>query len=266
MSKEEFVTVAVVVGIVSVALRGTWRGRATPSPTRSSTMPDSLEPPWRPGGRARSGSRCHRGPARLSRPIWLLSLALSGSILGVLSDHVLALLTDQDSNGSNAVTTGVVLGSASPSTALVSFSAMKPGDQVTSKLTVSSASTSASFRYALWYSSSSPNPNPNPTNADGKTLRKQLRLTIRTGDAGSPTSCSSFTGTLLYLGEFMGRNNKLVGDPAQGAQSGDRTLSPGATDTLCFRVELPLSTPNTYVNAATTAHFTVSAEQTANNT
>ena len=57
-------------------------------------------------------------------------MALSGGIVGVVSDHVLALLTDQDTNGSNAVTTGVVLGSASPSTALLSFSAMKPGDQV----------------------------------------------------------------------------------------------------------------------------------------
>lgn len=183
----------------------------------------------------------------------------------MVSDQVLGVFTAQRVNGSNTVQAGVILGTTDPATALVTYSSMQPGDQVTSRLTVTAPSNSAELRYAIWYSTSSPNPNPNPTDPDGRALREQLRLTIRTGDSGSPTSCSAFTGAVLYVGELMGRSAKLVGDPAQGAQTGDRTLAPGATDTLCFRVQLPLSTPNSYANASTTAHFTITAEQTANN-
>jgi len=69
----------------------------------------------------------------------------------------------------------------------------------------------------------------------------------------------------LYTGDLDSTGGQIFGNPAQGAQAGDRNLAVSASETLCFRVALPLSTGNAYKNAATTATFTFDAEQTANN-
>lgn len=55
------------------------------------------------------------------------------------------------------------------------------------------------------------------------------------------------------------------GSVATGANPGDRSLAAGASEVLCFRVSLPITTPNTLQGATSDATFTFSAEQTANN-
>jgi hypothetical protein len=105
------------------------------------------------------------------------------------------------------------------------------------------------------------------TNTDTKGLKDQLVLTIKTIDVTLPaTPCDDFDGTQLYTGDLDdGASGYLVGDPTPGPQGGERVLAASANETLCFRVELPLSTGNTYQNATTTATFTFDAEQTVNN-
>ena len=167
-----------------------------------------------------------------------------------------ALFTDSASVGANTFATGTVDLTTGPTTALISFSGMAPGDSATQSLSVSNAGTLA-LRYAL--SSSA-------TNVDTKALKDQLTLTIKTIDVTLPaTPCDNFDGTQLYTGDTDSTAGKLVGDSTQGAQAGDRSL--GATDieTLCFRVELPSATGNAFQDAATTVTFTFDAEQTANN-
>ena len=73
-----------------------------------------------------------------------------------------------------------------------------------------------------------------------------------------PTS----TGRKLYTGSLA---NAVVGDPAVGDQGSDRSLAGAASEVICFRATLPIATGNTFQGAATTATFTFSAEQTANN-
>ena len=74
-------------------------------------------------------------------------------------------------------------------------------------------------------------------------------------------------GSVLYgpadLGSTMGTN--VIGDPATGAQAGDRTLAASGGDTLCFRVELPLATGNAFQGLTTTPSFGFESEQTKNN-
>ena len=74
-------------------------------------------------------------------------------------------------------------------------------------------------------------------------------------------------GTVLYgpgdIGSTLGIN--LVGDPAPGAQAGDRTLSAAGSEVLCINVSLPLGTGNMYQSLSTTASFNFIGEQTANN-
>jgi hypothetical protein len=65
------------------------------------------------------------------------------------------------------------------------------------------------------------------------------------------------------LGSTTGLN--LVGSPVSGADTGDRVLAAGASETLCLKVMLPFATDNTYQGATTTATFNFVAEQTKNN-
>ena len=187
--------------------------------------------------------------------------------LGVLSaGGVLvtqALFTNTQAVGSNTFTTGTVDIPTTPATALVSVSPIAPGDPpVYGAIQVSNLG-SLELRYAV----------KSTTTEDS--LAPQLALTIR-GPAASATGCdnagfAAFGAGEVYtgggagpLGNTTGIN--IIGDPAQGAQAGDRALASSASEYLCFKVDLPLlSTDNTAQGKTTTATFDFTSEQTANN-
>ena len=181
-----------------------------------------------------------------------------------INTGTLAVFTDTSPSSANTFTTGTLdlklsdnnetdLDSVSTS---VTFSNMAPGDTVTDRI-VPQNSGSLALRYAIASSA---------TNADAKLLKDQLVLTIKTIDVTTPgTPCDNFDGTQLYTGDTDSTAGKLVGDNAQGAQAGDRPLAAAASETLCFRVNLPLTTGNAFQNATTTVTFTFDAEQTVNN-
>lgn len=164
------------------------------------------------------------------------------------SAMTLALFTDTATVGTNAFTTGTIDIATSPTSALVSFTSMMPGDAVTGSLSVSNSGT-AELRYALTTST---------TNTDAKSLHDALALDVRT----QGTSCAAFDGTSLYSGALNGAG---FGSTAAGGQAGDRTIAAATSEALCFRVTLPSSTGDAYQGAATTATFSFVAEQTANN-
>jgi Camelysin metallo-endopeptidase len=187
---------------------------------------------------------------------------LAASVLLVLvlglawTRDTLAVFTDSDANGSNTFTAATIALSLNPTSALITYSNMQPGDSVTNSIVVTNSG-NATLRYAI--SSAA-------TNVDGKALKDQLTLTIKTIDVTTPgTPCDNFDGTQLYTGDLDSTAGKLVGDNTQGAQAGDRSLAGSANETLCFRASLPLSTGNAYQGATTTATFTFDSEQTANN-
>ena len=195
----------------------------------------------------------------------LTVVAVLIALVGVAANSgTLAVFTDAAPSNNNTFTTGTLdlklsdnnetdLDSVSTS---VTFTAMAPGDTVTDRI-VPKNTGSLALRYAI--SSSA-------TNADSKGLKDQLVLTIKTIDVTTPgIPCDNFDGTQLYTGDTDSTAGKLVGDNTQGAQAGDRTLAAAASETLCFRVNLPLSTGNTFQNATTTVTFTFDAEQTSNN-
>jgi hypothetical protein len=130
---------------------------------------------------------------------------------------------------------------------------MVPGDSVTQPVTISNVG-SVNFRYSMTSVA---------TNPDGRALKDELVFTIKTADAGG--GCSSFTGTTVYTGDLDSTTGKIIGDPATGAQPGDRTINSPLAETLCFRGTLPTSAGNVYQSATTTATFTFDAEQVANN-
>jgi hypothetical protein len=170
---------------------------------------------------------------RRRRGIVALLGALSLMTLGAGSIS-LAQFTDS-AQSTWAFSTGTIDISTSP-TVLAAVTAMMPGDTETQALTVTNAG-SGDLRYAM------------STAATGA-LGDQLQLEIREEDTGG--GCAAFSGAAF-------------GSPAQGPDAGDRDLAAGASEVLCFRVSLPLSTGDTFQGANSDATFSFAAEQTANN-
>lgn len=181
----------------------------------------------------------------------LVLLVLVG-VLATLAIGASALFTSSATVNSNTFSTGTLNLTTSPTSTLVTFSNMAPGDQVTAPLTITNTGT-LQLRYAMTSSS---------TNTDSKNLATQLSLNIKSGVTTCTNAGFGGSGTSIYNGSLA---SALFGDPAQGLQAGDRSLNGGAGETLCFNVSLPSATGNAFQNATTTATFTFAAEQTANN-
>jgi len=184
--------------------------------------------------------------------IGLTALAAASLAIGTMFSG--AIFTDQQTNNATFTTGTVALDPSKIAAMNLTTSGMMPGDSTTGMVEVNNAGT-AQLRYAVSQTS---------TNPDTKALYSQLQVTVKMHDSTGNT-CTAFDGTSLYATATLGASSNLVGDPAQGAQAGDRTLNSGASDFLCFRVSLPLSTSNAYQSATTTTTFTFAAEQTANN-
>lgn len=183
----------------------------------------------------RPSRRRHRGIVALLLGLTTISLGA-----GMFS---LAIFTDTDAS-TGTFASGTIDIESSPTVAFT-ISAMVPGDASTQALTIDNAGT-APLRYALTTTA---------TNALGDTLT----LTVRT----LGTSCAAFDGTSVLAATAL--DGATIGNPAQGANAGDRTLAGAANEILCFRVSLPLATGNALQGATSTAAFTFDAEQTANN-
>ena len=178
----------------------------------------------------------------------LISLVAIGVLTSFMGLGGLSLFTATTDNGLNAFTSGSVDISTSPASAFLTMSNMAPGDSVTAPLTVNNDGT-LDLRYAM------------TTDAvDALTLGLAAALTLEIREEG--TDCPTFNGAELY-------NNSLaagfIGDPAPGAQAGDRPITFAAgSEVLCFRVTLPSGATDPE-GGSTTATFTFDAEQTKNN-
>jgi hypothetical protein len=193
---------------------------------------------------------------KLNRKL-LLTIIACLAFTGGIAGSALAVMTSTATVSNNAFTSGsVTLTTDHPATAIVSFSGMMPGDSVGANPLVLTNGGSAQLRYAVASTA---------TNTDTLGLKDALTLTIKTIDVTTPgVPCDNFDGTQLYTGDLDSTAGKLVGDSAQGAQAGDRTLAASASETLCFKVSFALSATGP-ASAATTATFTFNAEQTVNN-
>jgi len=182
----------------------------------------------------------------------LLLVGVVAAGLGVASN---AIWTDSEPVGANTFSTGTVLISTSPATALVTYSGMAPGDEVTNPITVTNDG-SLELRYAV----------TSTTTED--TLAAQLDLTIKTGVTTCTNAGFDTDGSVIYgpadLGSIAGID--VIGDPTPGDDTGDRTLAgSGGNEDLCFNVELPSATGDPSQGLTTTATFTFEAEQTSSN-
>jgi hypothetical protein len=151
----------------------------------------------------------------------------------------------------NTFSTGNVDIAVSPTTALVTMTNMAPGDEVTNPLTVSNSG-ALQLRYAM------------TSTTTENVLAGQLVMTIKSGVIACTNAGFDVPGsTVVYqgsLGNTTGAN--IFGDPATGAQAGDRVLNAGANEELCFNVTFPADSGGGFAGLTTTATFTFNAEQT----
>ncbi len=203
---------------------------------------------------ALDAARRRRRRTRRILGFFLLFLLL---IPGVGATYLtLALFTDQETVTADFTTGTIDLDGTKIDALVLTTSALMPGDTVTDDVVVENAGT-GQLRYAMTTSS---------TNADSKALRDALTLTIKSIDVTTPgTPCDNFDGASTLYNGVLGASTGKFGNPAQGSDSGDRTLNAAANETLCFRVSLPSGTGNSYQGATTTTTFTFDAEQTSNN-
>jgi spore coat-associated protein N len=183
-----------------------------------------------------------------------LTVVVLALFVGLLSVMAAAIFTSTATVGSNTFSTGTVVIGTSPVTALVTFSNMAPGDEVTAPITVSNTG-SLDLRYAV------------TSTTTENVLAGQLQMTIKTGVTTCTNGGFTADGTAIYGPGALGNTTpaNVVGDPTQGAQAGDRTLTASANEVLCVNVSLPLSTGNAFQGLTSTATFTFDAEQTKNN-
>ena len=183
---------------------------------------------------------------RRTRRRGIVALLGAVSLLTIGAGSIsLAQFTD-NSGATWAFTAGTIDISTSP-TVFTAVNPMMPGDNSTQSLTVSNAGT-GDLRWSLAVAATN-------------TLGSALQLTIKTQDGGG--GCAAFTGTSVLAATTL--NGAALGSSAQGAQAGDRNLAAGASEVLCFRVSLPLTTGNALQGITSAASFTFDAEQTANN-
>jgi hypothetical protein len=180
-------------------------------------------------------------------------IAASGATLS------LALFTSTAVANANGFTTGTIVIGITPVNTIFTANAMMPGDSVPAGpvagqvVTVANSGT-AQLRYAITGIA---------TNAP---LAALLVITVKQPDGNAGASCALGTGTTLNtITAVATTTTNLVGNPATGAQAGDRVLAGGVGETLCFKATLPLATLNTAQGLTTNITISFLAEQTANN-
>ena len=194
------------------------------------------------------------GRRRTGRKLLLLAgLAVMSLSAGQMS---LAIFTDQETVPATFSTGSIILDDVKVDALVLTASGLMPGDTVTDDVVVENDG-SSQLRYAVSAST---------TNPDTKDLRSVLTLTVKGIDVTTPgTPCDDFDGASILAATALGATTTILGNPAQGAQAGDRNLAAAANETLCFRVSLPLGTGNAYQSATAVTTFTFDAEQTSSN-
>jgi hypothetical protein len=163
----------------------------------------------------------------------------------------MAMFTDTETVTANVFTTGTLDLTAAPATAAISYADMAPGDMVTAPLTVTNSG-GLDLRYSMAGAQTAGDPG----------LGAALSVAVRTGVAACTNAGFGLSGSALTSGTLAASS---FGDASAGAQAGDRTLAPAASEVLCYQVSLPITAGNALQGLSATGSITLSAEQTRNN-
>ncbi|HEY5554738.1 MAG TPA: hypothetical protein VIK43_07400 [Cellulomonas sp.] len=198
------------------------------------------------------------------------------AVVGITSLTTSALFTDNESIVGGAITTGTVdLTTSGTLDFGIPLIGLAPGDAAFATVDVTNSG-SLAYRYAVRYRATDVDTTPGtatppPDTAATALLSSQLKLTSYIVGAGGAATCDR-TGTdagtpLASAGPALetAALTTFIGDVTTGAQTGDQALASQTHQTLCFRVDLPLTTTNDYQDTSTKITLRFDAEQTVNN-
>ena len=209
-----------------------------------------------------------RQDAGRRRRLWATGSVLALAAVGVTSLTTSALFTDQDTL-SGAISTGTIVLDATGAQFTLPVGGLAPGGTVVAPLTVQNSG-SLQLRYAVSTSAATTAP-PAGTPGEG-----DLRTVLRARVLADATCTVESTATAPVLGDTQTVGGAefglptgltpIVGDPATGADPGDRELA-GVTgaETLCVRVDMSRDAGNEFQNTAAELTFQLDSEQTVNN-
>lgn len=218
-------------------------------------MDDLLEEMIQP-----AGSTAHDRARR--RRLIASAATLSLAAVGVTSLTTSALFSDNDAATGGGFTTGTVNVELAPLPFQVAVDNMAPGDTQYRSLTVDNPG-SLEYRYAVTKSWVDVPNVAYPLNL----LSGVLQLaTVALPEGSDCTAVTAPTGADIRGLDFVEADGPvLFGNPATGADTGDRILPAGSAEVLCFQITLPDTVGNEYQLSKTTVSVQVFAEQTVNN-
>lgn len=198
----------------------------------------------------------------------LFGLVAVGLLSAQAAPGTLAVFTSTATSTGNTFTAGtltLVISDANETdlaavTASISAAAMAPGDVTTGFVDLKSSG-SLGLRYAMTTTDT--------TVAGAANTALSAALTAGVDSRAAGSSCTAAQGgagqtQVVAAGTVL--QTLAIGNPAQGAHTGDRTLSAsGGAERLCFYVTLPLSTGNAAQGGSASYTLTFAGEQTNGN-
>lgn len=186
-----------------------------------------------------------REERRRRRRRWLLLLLLLFSAVpSVLTSYISVSMLADRSLAPNDAFAAVEVDVVADPPVLVIAGGMLPGDAVTGSLSIENRGTQP-IRYSVTSAS---------THHGEAPLAEALVAEVRTEGTG----CPGFDGTVLYRGAL---DTAVIGNPAHGADLGDRRLDAGSGEVLCVAITLPRPAGDRFQASSATTAFTVSAEE-----
>jgi len=180
----------------------------------------------------------------MTRLVIFSGLLFVGVLCGASERGTVAALTTSTASLGNAFTAGTLhISDTVAAGTTLSMDNLIGGDNLDAEIDVANTG-SLSLLYSMTSSVTG-----------SSALASTLQLTVR---AKTTNACASRDGTVLYTGAVSAA---AIGDPTHGLQPGDRTLSGGASEALCFTIELPSTVTASVAASSATATFTFSAEQ-----
>ena len=178
----------------------------------------------------------------------LLVIGVSGS---TVSYGTFATFTAQTTNPSNTFATGtLVLTTSSPAAAIMTISALKPGDSIARPLTLSNTG-SINSTYTL--TTTAPTSTLLDTDTTNGLKLEITRCTTGAWSGGPPSYTCTGGGSAVVLGPVS------IIQAAQAIGS----LNASSSDNLLVKISLPSGAGNTFQNLSSTILFTWDATQVA---
>jgi spore coat-associated protein N len=201
------------------------------------------------------------------RRLWTTVIIVGLAAIGATTLTTSAIFTDEDATSASIQTGNVSLTLSGTTPFQFTPQDLAPGSSTFVPVTVTNDG-SLELRYSISYFAS-----PGTGGTGTGNLSDVLELRMYAVDAASCTLAGTNGVTTINTSGGAVSNwplspgAPLVGNPGVGPNTGDRTLPSGIgnTESLCARVDFPLSAGNEYQDTSVTLNLVFNSEQTLNN-